>query len=246
MTSSRQDRPLTDLPVPQLQHPALAIVGRADAFAVRRIYCVGRNYLAHIREMKEADERDPPFFFQKPADALVSDGKVPYPVFTEDFQYECELVVAIGAEAVNLEPESALECVFGYAIGLDMTRRDRQRESFKRGLPWEVGKSFDHSSPCGPVHPVAAVGHPLEGQMTLSVNGQVRQRSSLTLMIWNVPEILTQLSRQYRLMPGDLVYTGTPDGVGAVVPGDRLLACIDGLQSLSVEILPPVTAVPVP
>jgi fumarylpyruvate hydrolase len=226
------------LPVPSLVHPELPIVGRTEKFPVRRIYCVGRNYLAHIREMKEADERDPPFFFQKPSDALVSDGKVPYPAATDDFQFEFELVVAIGAAASDLGPEEALGCVYGYAVGLDMTRRDRQRESFKRGLPWEIGKSFDHSSPCGAIHPVAVCGHKLTGQLELSVNGEVRQRSQLEKMIWNVPEIISQLSRQYRLMPGDLVYTGTPDGVGAVVPGDRLVGTVAGLEPLVVDITP--------
>ena len=230
------------LPVPVLAHPELPIVGRRERFPVRRIYCVGRNYLEHIREMKEADERDPPFFFQKPSDALVSDGRVPYPVFTEDFQYECELVVAIGAEAADVPADGALSCVFGYAVGLDMTRRDRQRESFKRGLPWEVGKSFDHSSPCGAVHPVALCGHPSTGSLELSVNGQRRQQTVLEKMIWNVPEIICQLSRQYRLMPGDLIYTGTPDGVGSVVPGDQLVGTIAALEPLVVEILPPLSS----
>lgn len=225
--------------IPRLVHPELPIVGRPEKFPVRRIYCVGRNYLAHIREMKEADERDPPFFFQKPSDALVSDGQVPYPPETADFQYECELVVAIGAAASNVSPDEALACVYGYAVGLDMTRRDRQRESFKRGLPWEIGKSFDHSSPCGPVHPVADHGHRLTGTLELSVNGELRQRTPLGNMIWNVPEIISQLSRQYRLMPGDLIYTGTPDGVGAVVPGDRLVGEVSGLAPLVVDIVPP-------
>lgn len=233
------------LPVPVVTQPALPIVGSAERFPVRRIYCVGRNYLEHIREMKEADERDPPFFFQKPSDALVNDGQVPYPVFTEDFQFECELVVAIGAEASHVGADAALDCVFGYAVGLDMTRRDRQRESFKRGLPWEVGKSFDHSSPCGAVHPVALCGHLATGALELSVNGQLRQRTVLEKMIWNVPEIIAQLSRQYRLMPGDLVYTGTPDGVGAVVPGDRLVGTIAALEPLVVDILPPLFPNPV-
>jgi fumarylpyruvate hydrolase len=230
------------LPVPAVPRPELSIIGRAEKFPVRRIYCVGRNYLAHIREMKEGDERDPPFFVQKPSDALVSDGKVPYPAFTQDFQYECELVAAIGAEAVNIGVAQALDCVFGYAVGLDMTRRDRQRESFKRGLPWETGKSFDHSSPCGPIHPVALCGHLAAGAaLTLSVNGERRQKTVLENMIWNVPEIISQLSRQYRLMPGDLIYTGTPDGVGPVVPGDRLVGEIAGLEPLAVEITPPLS-----
>jgi len=226
------------LPAPVVERPELEIVGRAEAFPVRRIYCVGRNYLEHIREMKEGDERDPPFFFQKPTDAVVSDGKVPMPSCTSDYQYELELVVAIGRSGQDLSADEALDVVLGYAVGLDMTRRDRQRESFRKGLPWEIGKSFDHSAPCGRIHPVETVGHIQAGAIELKVNGQPRQQSVIEKMIWNVPEIVAQLSRQYRLMPGDLVFTGTPEGVGAVVPGDRLTGAIAGLEPLEVEILP--------
>lgn len=227
------------LPAPVIERPELEIVGRSEAFPVRRIYCVGRNYLEHIREMKEGDERDPPFFFQKPTDALVVDGKVPMPSCTSDFQYELELVVAIGRSGQDLGPDEALGAVLGYAVGLDMTRRDRQRESFKKGLPWEIGKSFDRSAPCGPVHPVESFGHIQAGPLELKVNGATRQQSIIEKMIWNVPEIVAQLSRQYRLMPGDLIFTGTPAGVGAVVPGDRLTGSIGRLAVLEVEIMPP-------
>lgn len=226
------------LPAPIVDRPELQIIGRDDKYSVRRIYCVGRNYLEHIQEMKEGDERDPPFFFQKPTDALVTDGKVPLPSYTSDFQYELELVVAIGRSASNLDTDNALDVVLGYAVGLDMTRRDRQRESFRKGLPWEVGKSFDFSAPCGPVHPVELIGHTLSGSIELSLNGQIMQKSVLEKMIWNVPEIVAQLSRQYRLMPGDLIFTGTPSGVGAVTAGDRLTGTIDGLAPLKVQILP--------
>lgn len=215
----------------------LDIVGSDQRFQVRRVYCVGRNYLAHIREMGEGDERDPPFFFQKPADAIVTDGRVPYPTFTDDFQFEFELVVAIGSEAVSVSPDTALGHVFGYAAGLDMTRRDRQRECNKRGLPWELGKSFDHSAPCGPIHPAAQVGHLRSGTLSLAQNGIVRQDSLLEKMIWNVHEIVSELSRQYRLLPGDLIFTGTPEGVGAVQRGDRLTGRIEGLAPLQVEIV---------
>ncbi|WP_395346660.1 fumarylacetoacetate hydrolase family protein [Variovorax sp. UC122_21] len=216
---------------------SIDIVGSDRQFPVRRVYCVGRNYLAHIREMKEGDERDPPFFFQKPADAVVTDGRVPYPTLTEDFQFEFELVVAIGSEASNVSPDAALDHVFGYAAGLDMTRRDRQRECNKRGLPWEQGKSFDHSAPCGPIHPVARVGHIRSGALNLAVNGSVRQDSVLEKMIWNVHEIVSELSKQYRLLPGDLIFTGTPEGVGPVQRGDRLTGRIEGLAPLQVEIV---------
>jgi fumarylpyruvate hydrolase len=217
---------------------ALPIVGRKELFPVGRVYCVGRNYVAHIREMKEGDERDPPFFFQKPADAIVADGAdVAYPPQTEDFQFEAELVVAIGAEAVNVPVERALEAVFGYAVGVDLTRRDRQRESFKAGLPWEIGKAFDQSAPCGAIHPVASVGHRLEGAISLSLNGVERQRGDLSQMIWNTPEIISNLSRSYRLQAGDLIMTGTPAGVGTIVPGDRLRVSVEGLAPLEFSIV---------
>lgn len=217
--------------------PFVPVVGHDVGFAVRRIYCVGRNYLDHIREMKEGDERDPPFFFQKPADAIVCDGGVvPYPPQTSDLQFEVELVVAIGAGGRNLSEGEALGAVFGYAVGIDMTRRDRQKESFAKGLPWEVGKAFDHCAPCGDIHPASAVGHKTRGGIRLSVNGEQRQSGDLGQMIWNVPEIVSRLSQSYRLFPGDLIMTGTPAGVGPVVPGDRLEAAVDGLTPLVITI----------
>lgn len=227
-----------ELAVPSPLEPVvLPIVGSAAAFPVRRVYCVGRNYLEHIREMKEGDERDPPFFFQKPRDAVMaSGGTMPYPPQTDDLQYEVELVVAIGGGGLNLTAKQALDVIYGYAVGIDMTRRDRQRESFAKGLPWEIGKSFDHSAPCGPIHPVTAVGHKLRGGISLSVNGSVRQHGDLAQMIWNVPEIVANLSCLYRLCPGDLIMTGTPAGVGPVVPGDRLEGVVDGLNPVVVTI----------
>jgi fumarylpyruvate hydrolase len=219
------------------QSVTLPIVGTAALFGVRRIYCVGRNYADHIREMKEADERDPPFFFQKPTDSIVQEGAVvPYPPFTEDFQYEVELVVAIGRGGSDVAVEAALDHVFGYAIGLDMTRRDRQREANKRGLPWEVGKSFDHSAPCGPIHPASAVGHIGSGLISLAVNGKERQRGDIAQMIWNVPEIVANLSQQYELVPGDLILTGTPAGVGPLVAGDCMVAAVAGLGEIAFTI----------
>ncbi len=226
---------------PNAPAPAVvAVVGHGAPFPVRRIYCVGRNYLEHIREMKEGDERDPPFFFQKPADAIVADGgRVPFPPATDDLQYEVELVVAIGQAGRGIPVSRALDAVYGYAVGIDLTRRDRQRESFAKGLPWEVGKSFDHSAPCGNLSPAAVVGHRLSGEICLTVNGELRQRGDLRQMIWNVPEIVAQLSRLYALAPGDLVMTGTPAGVGPVRPGDRLEASVEGLSPLTVTIDPP-------
>jgi fumarylpyruvate hydrolase len=207
------------------------------SFPVRRVYCVGRNYVEHIREMKEGDERDPPFFFQKPTDAIVADGStIPYPQHTEDFHHEIELVVAINKGGRNIPVSAACDHIFGYAVGIDMTRRDRQREARDLGQPWEVGKSFDRSAPCGPIYPVSSVGHLKKGAITLSVNDQLRQRGDLSELIWNVPEIISNLSRHYELAPGDVIFTGTPAGVGAVVPGDRLEGSVDGLGSLTIVI----------
>lgn len=215
----------------------LPVADSSEPYIVRRIYCVGRNYLDHIREMKEGNERDLPFFFQKPTDAIVQDGGVvPYPPQTSDLQYEVELVVAIGASGRNFRVEDSLDAVFGYAVGIDLTRRDRQRESFAKGLPWEVGKSFDHCAPCGQIHPASSAGHKIAGEIRLRVNGQNRQRGDLAQMIWNVPEIVAKLSESYRLFPGDLIMTGTPAGVGPVVPGDRIEATVEGLTSLSITI----------
>jgi fumarylpyruvate hydrolase len=208
-------------------------VGSESPFAVRRVYCVGRNYIDHIREMKEADERDPPFFFQKPSDAIVQDGDmVPYPPLTGDFQHEVELVAAIGHSGTCVASRDALDHISGYAIGIDMTRRDRQSEAQKRGLPWEIGKSFDHSAPCGPIHPVNRVGHILSGNISLAVNGAERQRGDIAQMIWNVAEIIANLSQHYALAPGDLIFTGTPAGVGPVLPGDHLVGSIAGLTNV--------------
>ncbi|MGU3492493.1 fumarylacetoacetate hydrolase family protein [Xanthobacteraceae bacterium A53D] len=217
---------------------SLPVAGSDTRFPVRRIYCVGRNYLAHIREMKEADdERDPPFFFQKPRDSLVQDGAtVPYPVDSEDYQFEIELMVAIGATAKNLSVEDADSAIFGYGVCLDMTRRDRQRECGTKKLPWERGKGFDKSAPCGPVYPKAQSGKVSEGAITLSVNGVEKQRGDLAQLIWNVPEIVSNLSASYTLEPGDIIMTGTPAGVGPVVPGDVIVGAVDGFGTLTITV----------
>jgi fumarylpyruvate hydrolase len=221
------------------QPTVLPIAATDSHFPVRRIYCVGRNYVEHIREMKEADERDPPFFFQKPTDSIVLDGGiVPYPPLTKNLHHEIELVVAMGSGGYNIGVAKALDHVFGYAIGLDMTRRDLQREAKDRGLPWEVGKSFDHSAPCGAVHMVAEVGHVQEGAMAVTVNGVTRQKGDLRDMIWKVPEIISNLSSLFEIKAGDLIFTGTPSGVGSVVPGDRLEGTVDRLGSLRITIGP--------
>jgi fumarylpyruvate hydrolase len=224
------------LVLPAIEPTMLPVVG-AGLFPVRRIYCVGRNYASHVREMKEADERDPPFFFQKPRDAIVGDGAlVPYPPDTDDFQYEVELVAAIGRDGDDIAVADAPGHIWGYAIGIDLTRRDRQREAYDLRLPWEVGKSFDHSAPCGPVHPVALVGHPVSGAITLAVNGTEHQRGDLKEMIWNTAEIIARLSRQMTLRAGDLIMTGTPACVGPLQPGDRVEARIQGLDVFTIAI----------
>ena len=220
-----------------LERPVLQVASTASVFPVRRVYCVGRNYVEHIREMKEGDERDPPFFFQKPSDAIVANGaELSYPPCTDDFQHEIELVVAIREGGADIPVHEALGHIFGYAVGIDMTRRDRQREARERMLPWEIGKSFDESAPCGPLHTVERVGHICQGTISLSVNSQMRQKGDLSQMIWNVPEIIANLSTQYALKAGDLIFTGTPAGVGPVAPGDRIEGAIDGLDAIHFSI----------
>jgi fumarylpyruvate hydrolase len=227
------------LPIPVVAPATLAIVGATEHFPVRRIYCVGRNYVAHIREMKEGDERDPPFFFQKPGDAVVADGAtIPYPPDTEDFQFEIELVVAIGQGGRNVPADAAPDLVFGYAVGIDLTRRDQQRDMRARMLPWERGKAFDASAPCGPLRRASEIGHPARGAITLDVDGIERQRGDLAQMIWNVPEIIANLSASYALAPGDLIMTGTPAGVGPVRPGETIRGRVEGVGAVSVTIGP--------
>ena len=223
---------------PAIPATELPVAG-GGMFPVRRIYCVGRNYVDHIREMQEADERDPPFFFQKPRDAIVLDrARVPYPPFTSDFQFEIELVVALAGGGRDIAVEAANSLIWGYAVGIDFTRRDRQRDARDMRLPWEVGKSFDASAPCGPIAQKDPA-HFERCAITLAVNGVERQRGDTGQMIWNVPEVIAQLSKQVRLEAGDLIYTGTPSGVGPVVPGDLITAHIDGLPSLTITVTPP-------
>ncbi|WP_433214995.1 fumarylacetoacetate hydrolase family protein [Microtetraspora malaysiensis] len=229
---------MTDPLLWQIAPIALPVAGRPELFPVRRVYCVGRNYIDHIREMKEGSERDDPFFFQKPTDAVVHDGSaVPYPPLTDDLHFEGELVVAIGAAGSGVSAEDALGLVFGFAAGIDLTRRDRQRDCRDLAQPWEAGKSFDHSAPCGPILPADEAAATLSGELRLSVNGVQRQHTSLKLMIWDVPEIISHLSRSYQLMPGDLIYTGTPAGVAPVQPGDRISVEITDLPALTVTIV---------
>ena len=209
----------------------------ATPFTVRRIYCVGQNYRAHTLEMGGNPDRQSPFFFQKPADAIVPDGGVmPYPPRTAALDHEVELVVAIGADATNITVDQALTAVFGYAVGLDMTRRDLQAEAKKAGRPWDMAKGFDHSAPCGAITPAAELGAMAQGAIWVRVDDDIRQSSDLSEMIWAVPEIIAELSTYVTLMPGDLIYTGTPDKVGPVQRGARLHAHVDGLADLRVSV----------
>ena len=220
---------------------AVPVVGSDALFPVRRIYCVGRNYAAHAREMG-ADERDPPFFFCKPDNTIVvcppgRTVEVPYPGHTSDYQHEIELVAAIGKGGRDIPVARANEHVFGYAVGLDMTRRDLQSQMKKQGRPWEVGKAFDQSAPIGPIHPAANIGHTKRGALWVQVDGQDRQRSDIELLIWSVPETIAQLSTLFELQPGDLIYTGTPEGVNAVVRGQTMRGGIDGLGEILVKVV---------
>ncbi len=218
------------------QRPRLPLADGSGTFPVRRIYCVGRNYADHIREMG-GDERDPPFFFQKPTDAIVLDGSsIDYPSDTDDLQHEVELVLAIGTAGERIGIDAAARHLFGFAVGIDLTRRDRQIEARKAGRPWEIGKSFDHSAPCGALTRCAAAPLPTSDNLCLAVNGTVRQSGKPSQMIWNASELLSRLSRQYRLVPGDLIFTGTPAGVGPVRPGDRLDAWLGDRARLSIHI----------
>jgi len=217
--------------------PSIAIVDSATRFAVRRIFCVGRNYAAHAREMGKDPDREPPFFFTKPADAVVDDNAtVAYPPETENFHYEAELVVAIGKGGVNISEEDALDHVWGYAIGNELTRRDLQLAARDKGRPWDWGKGFDRSAVCGPVHPVEATGHLQQGLIRLSVNDDIKQDANLQDMIWNIPEQIAILSRTMEVKPGDLIYSGTPAGVGPLVPGDICVVEIEGLGKLTTTI----------
>lgn len=219
--------------------PSVAVAGTEARFPVRRIFCVGRNYAAHAREMGKDPNREPPFFFSKPADALVDDGAiVPYPPETENLHYEAEMVVAMGRGGINIDEAAALEHIWGYAIGNELTRRDLQLKARDMGRPWDFGKGFDRSAVCGPVHPVAEAGHPAEGMIRLSVNGEIRQDADLNEMIWSIPEQISILSRSMEIMPGDLIYSGTPAGVGPLVPGDVCVVEITGLGELTTTIGP--------
>ncbi len=219
--------------------PTLPVVGSDEVFPVSRILCIGRNYAEHALEMGHDPDREPPFFFAKPPHALVPDGsELDFPVATSDLHHEIELVVALRSGGSDVPAERALDLVFGYGVGLDMTRRDLQAIAKKAGRPWDMAKGFDESAPCGALRTVADVGHPDRGEIRLEINGEVRQRGDLAQQIWSVQEALSYLSSLVELRPGDLLMTGTPAGVGAVHPGDRLVGHIDGIGELTVSYRP--------
>lgn len=216
---------------------SVPVEGGGD-FPVRRVYCVGRNYADHAREMGHDPNAEPPFFFSKPADALVTGGgDAPYPPATNDLHHEIELVVAIGKDGADIDPASALDHVFGYATGIDMTRRDLQAAAKKAARPWTMAKGFDHSAPISNIVPTARIGHPTSGRIALTVNGEARQDADIADMIWDVPHVIAYLSGYVALKAGDLVFTGTPAGVGAVVRGDRLEGGVDGIATVRTTIL---------
>ncbi|NHN84181.1 FAA hydrolase family protein [Acetobacter musti] len=213
---------------------SIPVAGEAASFPVRRIWCVGRNYAEHTREMGGDPSRDPPIFFSKPADAVTTERFLPFPLHTENLSHEVELVVAIGGTGVNVDPEDALALVYGYAVGLDMTRRDLQNIAKKAGQPWDLSKGFDQSCPITAIVPAAKAGHPDKGRITLEVNGVLKQDGDLEDLIWSVSQIIAFLSTYVRLCPGDLIMTGTPSGVGPVKPGDTLHAECKGVGRLEV------------
>jgi fumarylpyruvate hydrolase len=221
-------------PTPQ---PALPVRGSELLFPIHRIYCVGRNYAEHAIEMGHDPNREPPFFFQKNPDTIVaSGGTFPYPPASNDVHHEIEMVVAIGRGGSDIPVERALEHVYGYAVGLDMTRRDLQGEAKKLGRPWEVGKAFEASAPCSPVVPAAEIGHPDKGAVWLDINGTRRQTGDLAQLIWKVPEMIAYLSGLFELRAGDLIYSGTPAGVGAVRRGDHLVGGVDGIGTIDIRV----------
>lgn len=228
---------MTDFVIDPPAQPSVAVAGSTARFPIRRVFCVGRNYAAHAREMGKDPDREPPFFFTKPADAVVpAEGTVPYPPLTENLHHEIELVVAIGKGGANVSAAQALDLVWGYGVGVDLTRRDLQDVAKKMSRPWDWSKSFDASGPCGPLHPVSAVGHPSKGAIWLNVNGETRQKGDLDELIWPVADVIAYISEAMTLQPGDLIFTGTPAGVGALNPGDTVSGGVEGVGEITFTI----------
>ena len=217
--------------------PSVAVEGTPARFPVHRIYCVGRNYAAHAREMGQDPEREAPFFFMKPADAIVpSHDTIPFPSRTNSLHHEIELVVALARGGMNVSADRALDLVFGYAVGNDLTRRDLQAEARDKGRPWATAKGFDRSAVISAIHPASRIGHPKQGRIWLSVNGELRQQGDLADLIWSVPEVIAELSTLFELAPGDLIFTGTPAGVAALKPGDKIEGGVEGVDTLVMTI----------
>ncbi|WP_299588794.1 fumarylacetoacetate hydrolase family protein [uncultured Tateyamaria sp.] len=215
----------------------LPVAGTDAVFPVRRVYCIGRNYAAHAIEMGHDPDRDPPFFFQKNPNNLDPSGTFPYPPHSNDVHHEAEMMIALKSGGTDISTDDALDHVYGYGLALDMTRRDAQAQMKKMGRPWEIGKAFERSAPCGPIHPVSAVGHPTSGRMALTVNGALKQEGDLNQMIWKVPEMIAYLSAQFELAGGDIILSGTPAGVGPVDRGDEMSLTIETLGQLTVKVV---------
>lgn len=230
---------MTEFVITAPETASVAVAGSSARFPVRRVFCVGRNYAAHAREMGSDPNREPPFFFTKPADAVIpASGAVPYPPSTNDLHHEIELVVALKAGGKDIDAAQALDLVWGYGVGLDLTRRDLQAVAKDAGRPWDMAKGFDASAPCSALHPVSNVGHPAQARIWLEVNGTLRQEGNLDEMIWPIADVIASLSRLVTLAPGDLIYSGTPSGVGALQPGDRVRGGVDGVDTFELTIAP--------
>lgn len=227
---------MTEYAVETPEIVGLPIEGAEALFPVRRVYCIGRNYAAHAIEMGHNPDREPPFFFQKNPNNLDPSGEFPYPPHSSDVHHEMELAVMLKSGGTDIPVSEALDHVFGYALALDMTRRDLQGVAKKMGRPWEIGKAFERSAPVGPIHPVDRIGHPDHGRIALAVNGETRQEGDLNQMIWKVPEMISYLSDYFELAPGDVILSGTPAGVGPVQRGDVLKLSIDGLGEMTVTV----------
>ncbi|MEK1886871.1 MAG: fumarylacetoacetate hydrolase family protein [Phyllobacterium sp.] len=231
------DSPASNYVIEPTPVPAIPVAGSDQFFPVHRVYCVGRNYAAHAVEMGHDPNKEPPFFFQKNPDNLNTSGRFPYPAASNDVHYEIEMLVALKSGGTDIPVEKALDCVYGYGVGLDMTRRDLQGKAKDMGRPWEVGKAFETSAPCTPLFAAATIGHPSQGVIWLNLNGERKQTGDLNQMIWKVPEMISYLSGLFTLMPGDIIFSGTPAGVGAVSRGDVLKGHIDGVGDLEVRVV---------